>query len=83
MKKAKMRVPPEKTPLLGPMVEGYLVGEWCPTQDGSGPAKAVAVVFNLQEAGDIVLKLHTKLAVDEMISALEVTRDGVFGTDGT
>ena len=73
------RIPPSKTELFGPMVEGFTVGEWCPTPDGSGPPQAVAIAFNVRELGDVVLRLKSKRAVDEMIASLAKSRDAVFG----
>lgn len=73
------KIPPKNTQLLGPMVDGFTVGQWCPSTDGGGPATAVAVIFNLQQVGDVVLRLGSRRAVDEMIAALEEHRDAVFG----
>jgi hypothetical protein len=61
------------------MVDGFSVCEWCPTPDGSGAPEAVAVVFNMRSVGDVVLRLRSRRAVDEMIAALEKHRDVVFG----
>lgn len=72
--------------LLGPMVEGYSVGAWCPTQDGSGKPEAVAISFNVARIGDIVLRLKNPRAVDEMIRLLEEYKKEVWpdseATDG-
>jgi len=75
---ATPRIPPKNTELEGPMVEGYAVAEWCPTPDGTGPAEAVAVVFNIAGFGDVVLRLKTRRAVNAMIAALIHHRDEVF-----
>lgn len=73
------KIPPTNTQLLGPMVDGFTVGQWCSSPDGSGPATAVAVIFNLQQVGDVMLRLKSRRAVDEMIAALEEHRNAVFG----
>lgn len=79
MKTKKMRVPPRNTQMLGPMVEGFAVVEWCPTPDGSGKPTAVAIVFNVAQFGDVVLRLKSRRAVDATIDALIEHRDVVFG----
>lgn len=76
------KIPPSNTPLVGPMVEGVTVAEWCPTPDGSGKPTAVAIVFNCREVGDVVLRLGSRRAVDEMIDALVERGDSVFGKVG-
>lgn len=73
------RIPPVNTQLLGPMVEGFTIAEWCRSADGSGHPEAVAVVFNIRSVGDVVLRLRSRRAVDEMIDALRVHADNVFG----
>lgn len=72
------KVPPPKTEMFGPMVDGFSIAAWCPTPDGSGPATAVALVFNVRELGDIVMRLKSRRAVDETIAALAQHRDEVF-----
>jgi hypothetical protein len=57
------------------MLLGYTVGDWCPTPDGSGPAKAVAVSIQIAmypggPPMDFVMRLKTPEAVDTMIQAL-------------
>lgn len=75
------RTVPSNTQLLGPHVEdGVVVGQWCPTPDGSGPPVAVALIFNLPSHGDIVMRLKSRRAVDEMIRQLEHHAAEVFGT---
>lgn len=64
---------------MGPNVEGFGVASWCPAA-GAAP-EAVAVIFNVPEAGDIVLRLRSKQSVNKMIDALETHRDMVFGED--
>ena len=65
--------------MFGPMVEGFDVVQWCPTPDGSGDPTAVALVFNVRELGDIVVRLKSREMVDQTIAALEENRDAVFG----
>ena len=66
-----------KESLMGPMVEGYSVGAWCPTPDGSGKPEAVAISFKVK-VGDIVLRLKSPRAVDEMIQLLQEYRNEVW-----
>ena len=72
------RTPPAKTEMFGPMVDGLTVGEWCPTPDGSGKPEAVALVFNVREFGDLVMRLKSRRACNEIIDALTAHRDAVF-----
>lgn len=62
------------TALSGVAINSYTVGSWCPTPDGSGPAEAVALSLQVQwrrdEEIDLVLRLKTPQAVDQMIQAL-------------
>ena len=64
--------PPTRNPrtLMGPNLLGYTVGGWCPTPDGSGPATAVGVSLEIEGLGDVVLRLKSPAAVDEMVQAL-------------
>lgn len=73
------RIPPAGVELLGPMVTGIAVAAWCPTADGSGEPEAVAIVFNMSQLGDVVLRLKSREEVDEMIAALNKHADSVFG----
>lgn len=75
----KRKLPPMEYrptgPLVGPAVTGYTVASWCPTPDGTGPATAVALVMEtrlpvLDAQCDIVLRLKSPRAVDEMVQAL-------------
>lgn len=60
--------------LIGPNVESMTVGDWCPTQDGTGPAKAVALSFKVSGLMpvplDLVFRLKTPTAVDDLIQML-------------
>lgn len=60
---------------------GYDVFEWKPTQDGTGDATAVCLVFSMK-IGDVelrpMIRLKSRRAVNEMIAALEKHRDGVW-----
>jgi hypothetical protein len=73
------RPPPRNTEMFGPMVEGFSVVQWCPTRDGSGKPEAVALVSDVRELGDIVMRLKSRDAVNQTIAALEEHRDAVFG----
>ena len=69
---SKRRLPPMQAlghGLIGPRVHSFTVGSWCPTQDGTGPAVAVAVSIEAN-LGDIVLRLKSPEAVDDMIQML-------------
>ena len=58
-------------PIVGPLTEGFTVGSWCPTPDGSGPVEAVGVSFHLDDdLGEATLRLKSPSAVDAMIQAL-------------
>jgi len=67
---------------FGMTVTEYIVGDWCSTPDGSGPAEAVAIQL-ITDAPDVsfMLRLKSRGAVDEMIAALERHRDSVFGKE--
>jgi hypothetical protein len=73
------RAPPPNTEMFGPMVDGFDVVQWCPTRDGTGAPEAVALVFNVRELGDIVVRLRSREVVDRTIAALEEHRDAVWG----
>lgn len=70
------RLPPSErlgTPLVGPNVESYTVGSWCPTPDGTGRPVAVALSLQVRLAGelvDLVVRLKSPERVDQMIQAL-------------
>jgi hypothetical protein len=70
---AKFRLPPS-TPgeraLRGRNVKSFTVGSWCPTPDGSGPATCVAISIELETGEDIVFRLKTPHAVDQMVQML-------------
>lgn len=72
---AKKRSEVHHERLLGLSLESYTIGDWHPTQDGSGPAAAVALSLRVKSSGpldgaDMVLRLRTPQAVDTMIQAL-------------
>lgn len=64
--------PPGRDPraLMGPNIKSFTVGSWCPTPDGTGPATAVAIGIELTSGHDLVLRLKTPKAVDDMIQML-------------
>jgi hypothetical protein len=73
--------------LIGPKVNGYSVGSWCPTPDGSGKPVAVAISLDVSGIGDIVVRLKTPDAVDNMVQLLlkykqEVWPETVSANDG-
>jgi hypothetical protein len=70
---SKHRLPPitsDRRPLMGPNVESYTVGDWCPTNDGSGPATAVGLSFHLEDGFDIVFRLKSPKAVETLVQML-------------
>lgn len=69
----KKRLPPPKPgdrPLFGPNVKSFTVGSWCASPDGSGPATAVGISIETERHGDLVLRLKSPRAVDQMIQML-------------
>ena len=58
--------------------EGYTVGAWCPTPDGTGPVTQVHFILHAS-FGDIVIRLKSPDAADELISLLERYRKEVWG----
>lgn len=58
-------------PLVGPRLEGYSIGSWCPSLDGTGKPTAVALTLQVSGLGDLVLRLKSPRAVDEMIQLLQ------------
>lgn len=76
-RRKKHRLPPPNartTALLGLRLESYTVGDWCPTQDGTGPATAVGLSLRVAggslDGADLVLRLKTPEAVDTLIQSL-------------
>ncbi|HEX4149577.1 MAG TPA: hypothetical protein VHY20_11345 [Pirellulales bacterium] len=57
-------------PLEGPDVESLTVGSWCPTPDGSGEPEAVAISIRIKCGHDVVWRLRSAPAVDEVIQML-------------
>jgi hypothetical protein len=68
--------------LMGLTIEDVQVGSWCPTADGTGPAQAVAlnikVRWNRRTRIDMVLRLKSPQAVDELIAALNKHKADVW-----
>ena len=64
----------------GITIKEYIVGDWCPTPDGSGPAKAVAIqlMTNLDGDASFFWRLRSPASVDELMAALERHRDSVW-----
>lgn len=78
---AKHRIPPAEAnprPLRGPNLVSWSVGEWCPTPDGTGPATAVGLSLELENGVDIVLRLKTPRAVDDLVQMLLRHKRGVW-----
>jgi len=64
---------------FGIEVTEYIVGDWCPTPDGSGPATAVAIqlMTNVKDMS-FAMRLKSPAAVDELIAALERHKESVW-----
>lgn len=59
----------------------YGVASWCPEKDGKGPMTAVALHLTIKMGDklcELVMRLKTPRAVDEMIALLERNRDNVW-----
>lgn len=65
-------------PLMGPKVEGFSVGAWCPSLDGTGRPTAVAITLNVKSVGDLVMRMKTPESVDEMIKLLTLYKEEVW-----
>lgn len=64
--------------------EGYNVVEWHPTQDGTGPATAICLVLPFKVGGveaNIMMRLKSRRAADELIGILEKHRNSVWPRD--
>lgn len=70
---SKRRLPP-MTPhergLAGVTVESITVGSWVPNQDGTGKPVAVAMAITTNRYGDLVFRMKTPQAVDDIIQML-------------
>jgi hypothetical protein len=64
---------------FGITVTEYIVGSWCPTPDGSGPAEAVALQL-MTDRKDVsfFMRLKTPAAVDELCAALQRHKHDVW-----
>lgn len=60
--------------LEGMRINHYTVGDWCPDQKGELPAEAVGLTLNVTfpkgVTVDLVMRLKTPQAVDNMIQSL-------------
>lgn len=69
---AKRRLPPVErgaVPVTGIEVS-YMVGDYCESPDGTGPASAVGITLLLNGEQFCTLRMKSPDAVDEMIQAL-------------
>lgn len=57
-------------PLVGPEIESFTVGSWCPTPDGSGKPEAVAISIMVKGLGDVVMRIKSPMEVDRIIQML-------------
>lgn len=74
MKPYKMP-PPEgpSGPLMGPDVESFTVGSWCPTPDGTGPATAVCISIKVtlyRQPMDLVMRIKSPMELDRIVQML-------------
>lgn len=62
-------------------IDCYVVSEWCELPDGRGPASQVWLRLVMKDPliPELVLRLKTARAVDELIDTLMKHREGVFG----
>lgn len=65
-------------PLNGPALEGFTVGAWCPTPDGTGKPTAVAITIQVKGFGDLVMRLKSPERVDEMVDLLLQYKEEVW-----
>lgn len=70
-------------PLKGPQLEGYSVGAWCPSLDGTGKPTAVAITLQVKGLGDLVMRLKSPERVDEMVRLLQQYKREVWPTPTT
>ena len=63
---------------MGPTVEGFSVGAWCPSPDGSGKPTAVAITMKVKSVGDLVMRIKTPERVDEIIKLLTLYKEEVW-----
>jgi len=74
--KSPYRMPPPEGPsgpLYGPNIESFTVGDWCESQDGSGPATAVAITVRISSDGppvDIVIRIKSPQELDRVVQML-------------
>ena len=67
--------------LHGPRVLGVRIGEWCQTQDGTGPVTAVALTVTIASDNgpiDVVCRIKSRRGVENVIKALNASADGVW-----
>jgi len=64
--------PPESNPslLMGPNIESFTVGSWCPTPDGTGKPEAVAISIKASGLGDIVMRIKSPMELDRIVQML-------------
>jgi hypothetical protein len=70
---SKRRLPPMThgdRGLSGHNVGGFTVGSWVPNQDSTGQPVAIAIALHTVGHGDVVLRLKSPKAVDDMIQML-------------
>ena len=65
-------------PLVGPKIEDFSVGAWCPSLDGTGKPTAVAITLKIKSLGDLVMRIKTPERVDEIIKLLTLYKEEVW-----
>ena len=64
--------------LKGPMIKDFQIGSWCPTSDGTGNPTAVAITIQVEDLGDLVIRLKSPERVDEVIQLLQQYKQEVW-----
>lgn len=64
--------PPTNVPiaLVGPQIESFTVGSWCPSPDGTGKPEAVAISVNIKGFGDLVIRIKSPMELDRVVQML-------------
>lgn len=66
-------------PLMGPNIEAFSVGSWCPTPDGSGKPTAVVISIKVAGFGDIVMRIKSPMELDRIVQMLLRHKRDVWG----
>jgi hypothetical protein len=55
---------------MGPNIESFTVGSWCPTSDGTGKPTAVAISMEVSGLGDLVMRIKSPQELDRIVQML-------------